>query len=401
MLNGALMYKIKNNCLYFLVAHKGPDFHTIPEIYAEEDEALICEIREKTGLEAKLDIIFRHDTFYEPVDGSGKTVVFIAAEAVTGDVDDWEEGDPLEWYLYDRAIKSVKSSTDKDILSHAAVYLGIQHSLQITRSWLALDHSGDGIWYREHAVDIHSHIIPEVDDGAQSVGEGIELLHLDWNEGIRRVFATPHYGIENGYAPAKNQTREGFGRLNEYVMLGFPGMKIFQGSEWYCSDDIVERIRNKEAFPMGNSDCYMVEFLEWGELTEPADVMLRRLKKMRDNRINTILAHPERYRAIQQDWDLAKRIVDIGVMLQVNAYDLALNPKDATRDLAQWMAKEELISFIGSDMHGTRIKEDGKPARRPQMKEGIRWLYDNVDYEYANEIVRVNAEHCLGVDRLL
>ena len=79
-----------------------------------------------------------------------------------------------------------------------------------------------------------------------------------------------------------------------------------------------------------------------------------------------------------------------------------MNPKDATRDLAQWMAKEEMISFIGSDMHGTRIKENGKQARRPQMKEGIRWLYDNVDdEEYVNEIVRVNAEKYLGVERLL
>ncbi len=65
------------------------------------------------------------------------------------------------------------------------------------------------------------------------------------------------------------------------------------------------------------------------------------------------------------------------------------------RNLAQWMAQEELISFIGSDMHGTR-----EEARRPRMKEGIRWLYENVDDEYANDIVRVNAERYLGVEKL-
>lgn len=139
----------------------------------------------------------------------------------------------------------------------------------------------------------------------------------------------------------------------------------------------------------------MVEFLEWGEITEPADVMLRRLKTMRENGIKTILAHPERYQAIQQDWDLAKRIRDLGVFLQVNAYDLFLNKKEAIRNLAQWLAQEELISFIGSDMHGTR---PGK--RTPRMKEGIHWLYENVDYEYANDIVRRNAEKLLGVDKL-
>jgi len=88
-------------------------------------------------------------------------------------------------------------------------------------------------------------------------------------------------------------------------------------------------------------------------------------------------------------------ICDLGVRLQVNAYDLYLNNKDATRNLAQWMAKEELISFIGSDMHGTR---EGK--RTPKMKEGIKWLYENVDYDYACEIVRMNAENLLGVNKL-
>ena len=128
--------------------------------------------------------------------------------------------------------------------------------------------------------------------------------------------------------------------------------------------------------------------------------MLRRLKKMKDSGIRTILAHPERYRAIQEDRDLAKRICDLGVLLQVNAYDLFLNKKDATRNLAQWMAREGMISFLGSDMHGTGVKPDGKPKRRPQMKEGIRWLYEHVEEEYANGIVRINAEKYLGVERL-
>ena len=144
----------------------------------------------------------------------------------------------------------------------------------------------------------------------------------------------------------------------------------------------------------------MVEFLEWGITSEPADIMLNRLARMRQEGISTILAHPERYKAIQQDWNLAKRICDLGVLLQVNAYDLCLNKNLATRNLAQWMAQEHLISFIGSDMHGTRIKEDGKPAGRPQMKDGVRWLYEHVDEEYADDVIRRNAEKHLGVPKL-
>ncbi len=247
------------------------------------------------------------------------------------------------------------------------------------------------IMYREHAVDIHSHIIPGADDGAQTQEETMELLRLDRNEGIQWVFATPHYGEENGYAPNREMISREYRQLSEFLFLSGSPVKALLGTEWYCSDQIIERIRNQEAFPMGESDWYMVEFLEWGSLTEDAETILRRLKMMKDNGIKTILAHPERYKAIQKDWDLAKRICDLGVRLQVNAYDLFLNPKDATRNLAQWMATEELISFIGSDMHGMR-----PGARRPVMKEGVRWLFDNVEEEYALDVTVRNAEKLLN-----
>ena len=224
--------------------------------------------------------------------------------------------------------------------------------------------------------------------------EAVDLLKLDWEEGIRVVFATPHYGVENGYAPGTDDIRRGFRRLSEAAEKALPGMRIHSGTEWYCSEDIVSRIRNHEAWPMAPG-WYMVEFLEYGKTWESAEDILRRLKKMKDAGIHTILAHPERYTAVQRDRDLARRIRDLGVLLQVNAYDLFLNQNEATRGLAQWMAREEMISFLGSDMHGTR---PGK--RRPRMKEGIRWLYENVSPDYADDVVRRNAEKYLNVEKL-
>ena len=242
------------------------------------------------------------------------------------------------------------------------------------------------------AVDIHSHVLPGVDDGAASMEEALALLDLDRKEGVSAVFATPHYGEENVGAPDRELMRETFHELLKKT--DSRKTDLYSGTEWYCSEDLADRIRGGKAFPMGASDWYMVEFLEWGNQTEPAEVMLRRLKKLKDNGIKTILAHPERYRAIRADRDLAKRICDLGVLLQVNAYDLYLNQEDSIRNLAQWMARERMISFLGSDMHGL------PPKRVPRMKEGIRWLIQNVDGEYAKDVIRGNAERLLGVRRL-
>ena len=368
-----------------------------------EEETATRVIREETNLIVYIDHVFRHEVTYSPKPDAQKTVVFFLATADNISVLKPQKEDVAETRLMiiHYAIKEMTCDADKEVLHHAASYI----------CWRYYHETWDGaggpafpkLMYREHAVDIHSHIIPGVDDGAQDLDEAEDMAFLDREEGMDVVFATPHYGKENGYAPKKELIKQRFDELQRGINWDqgeCPNAIISLGTEWYCSDDIVTRIKNKEAYPMGHSNWYMVEFLEWGNITEPADIMIYRLAKMRLAGINTILAHPERYKAIQQDWNLAKRICDLGVLLQVNAYDLCLNKKLATRNLAQWMAQEHLISFIGSDMHGTRIKEDGKPARRPQMKEGVRWLYENVDEEYANDVVRRNAEKYLGVAKL-
>ena len=396
---GAVVYTIHQDGLFFLVEHMAQGHVSIlkgpVEKQENEKETAMRAIKEETDLHVAVDTVFRHDIYYSPTEGVQKQVIFFVAEPWSLETKCRGNVVSAEWMFYKKAIEAMTYETDREVLKHATAYLTIKLNLyhnpgEIIRTNRYLD-----LWYREHAVDIHSHVMPGMDDGAQTMDEAMELLRLDWEEGVRVVFATPHYGIENGYAPDQNDVWLGFNRLSEAAHKKVPGMRIEFGNEIYCSEDVVDRIRKHEAWALMPSGWYMVEFLEWGTVTESAEDILRRLKKLKEAGIKTILAHPERYKAIQQDWDLAKRICDLGVRLQVNAYDLFLNRNEATCSLAQWMAKEELISFIGSDMHGTC---PGK--RMPRMKEGIRWLYENVDDEYANDIVRRNAERYLGVKKL-
>ena len=396
----AVVYTIRVDGPWFLVERRGMGPVSFPcaGLYVKENgnDTDRVVINGKICLPVKLDTVFLHSTRHLCADGRRREMDFYAAQVSRVEKADWDtEETGLYWSDYWEIAKLVKDEADLDLLKHIAAYLAVKYRLRNPVEEFGY------IWYAEHAVDIHGHLIPGVDDGSQSEKETMELLGLVREEGIQCAFATPHYGMENGYKPDREEVGRKYKKLSEFLFLSRSPVNVQLGTEWYCSEQIVERIRNREAFPMGESDWYMVEFLEWGSVTESAEVILRRLKMMKDQGIKTILAHPERYKALQQDWDLARRICDLGVRLQVNAYDLFLNPKDATRNLAQWMAGEELISFIGSDMHGTRIKPDGKPARRPQMKEGIRWLYENAEAEYANAVVRLNAEKYLGVKKLL
>ena len=239
-------------------------------------------------------------------------------------------------------------------------------------------------------IDIHSHVIFGADDGAQSLDEAVALLKLDRDEGAYAVFATPHYGSENMGTPDAGLVMRNFELLKERAAAEVPEVKLYLGTEWYCAYTLARRIRCREAFRMNGTDYILTEFLEYGSMHETPEKILTNLAELQAQGFRPILAHPERYEALQEDRDLARKIFDSGVLLQVNAYDLDLNLSLKTKELARWMAKERLNSFIGSDMHGL------PPKRPPKMKEGIRWLYENTDGAYADAVAFGNAEKLLG-----
>ena len=239
-------------------------------------------------------------------------------------------------------------------------------------------------------IDAHSHIVYGADDGAESLDEAIELLKLDRAEGAYAVFATHHYGIENVGAPDAALVMQKFELLKERAAKEVPEIKLYLGTEWYCAWTLARRIRCREAFRMNDTDYILTEFLEYGEAHEKPEKIFSNLMELKKEGFKPILAHPERYTAMQEDWDRLKELTDNGILLQVNAYDLELNGSLKTKSLARWLAKERMISFIGSDMHGTRPS-----ARSPRMKEGIDWLYENTDEEYADAVAFGNAEKLL------
>ena len=235
-------------------------------------------------------------------------------------------------------------------------------------------------------IDIHSHIVFGADDGAESLGEAIALLKMDRDEGACAVFATPHYGRENGYAPDAAGVMQKFELLKERAAEEVPEVKLYLGTEWYCAWELADRIHRRDAFRMNGTDWVLTEFLEYGSEHESWEKIRNNLLELQRRGFRPILAHAERYKAMQEDRERLRELHEKGILLQVNAFDLELNSGARTRMLAQWLAEERMISFIGSDMHGL------PPKRTPKMKEGLWWLYEHTDREYADAVAFGNAE---------
>ena len=238
-------------------------------------------------------------------------------------------------------------------------------------------------------VDIHSHIIFGADDGAGTLDEALEMLKRDREEGAVAVFATPCYAPERGYAPEASFVLEKFALLREAATREIPDLRLFLGSECYCARDTARRIHRNEAFRMNGTDYVLVEFLEYGSIDETPEKIRANIAEMQRQGLRPVIAHPETNRTLAENRDLLRELADAGALIQVNGFNLDRNLSVRTKEMAQWLARERLVSFVGSDMHGCR------PGQTPRMKEGIAWLYEHTDREYADAVCFGNAVRML------
>ena len=242
-------------------------------------------------------------------------------------------------------------------------------------------------------VDIHSHVVFGADDGAGTLDEAIELMKRDRAEGAVAVFATPRYDPETGFVPEASFVLEKFAALREAAAKEIPDLLLFLGSECSCSWDLGRRIRRNKAFRMNGTEYVLASFPEYGRADVSPEMIRDNLAELQRQGFRPILSGPETCRALAENRDLVKELAGSGILFQVNPFNLDRNLSVRTKEAAQWMARERLISFIGSDMRGC------SPGRTPRVKEGVAWLYAHTDKAYADAVCFGNAVRMLIAGR--
>lgn len=203
-------------------------------------------------------------------------------------------------------------------------------------------------------IDTHLHILPGVDDGPQTMQEALELAQALVREGIRAAIATPHY---NDIYPQRSaaEIRERVQELQQELDRHGITLRVFPGHEALIKPGLVKDIQAGRLATLNNSRYLLLELwnTEWLPDTE------RAIFELRASGIVPMLAHPERYRAIQKD---AKRLAALrqqGVLAQLTAGSLIGMQGNTARTCAETLLKKGLISCISSDAHGLRRRSPG------------------------------------------
>ena len=211
-------------------------------------------------------------------------------------------------------------------------------------------------------IDLHSHILPYLDDGAESMEESVEMARVAEKDGIKKMVTTPHLFRGNFIHDDLNVIKEKREELIRALHEKNINLDILPGAEVHISHNLVEKIRKNRSMLVLNQSSYM--FVEF-----PSDHVFAGAKnlffELMSEGITPIIAHPERNSVFNRSPHLLYELIEMGGFAQINSGSfLGLYGRRA-KEAALHFLKLDLIHFIASDCHNAK-------SVRPRLSEAFK-----------------------------
>lgn len=236
----------------------------------------------------------------------------------------------------------------------------------------------------EGFYDLHCHLLPGLDDGAENMTETMAALKIAHHEGIRTVVFTPHdsYGQEPAGSEAVRTRLEAVkaGVQAEGIM----DMQFFCGNEVWYTPDSIEELHSGKVLSIARSRYVLVEF--------PVNVWYKKIFKAVSELVFAgycpVLAHAERYACLSRRIDYIEELTRAGLTFQINTD--CFNSTFPETDLRWYrtLVKEGYIHLIATDAHDCK-------KRPPEMARAVKWIKKHCDRELAYKILYGNPERIL------
>lgn len=233
-------------------------------------------------------------------------------------------------------------------------------------------------------IDIHCHILPNMDDGAQSMAEALEMARLAVQSGVTDIIATPHFPADmlQEKLPQKVlRTLEQFQKALEKVQIP---LKVHPGAEILCLPDAVTLARQGQLPTLGQGHYLLTEFF-FDESIQYIDQTLHELSQLG---YTPIIAHPERYHAIQQNIRIAEDWFFKGYLMQVNKGSILGAFGGNVQAAAEHLLHHGLAHVLASDAHHSEY-------RTPHMQQLYHWALEQLGSRYTHILLQENPSRIL------
>lgn len=233
-------------------------------------------------------------------------------------------------------------------------------------------------------IDIHCHILPDLDDGADSLEEALEMARMAAESGVTDIIATPHFRGEPDSLEMIDEIDRRCYVLREALVRNEIPVRIHKGAEILCTPHTPAMARQGLLPTLGGTQYVLTEFY----FNESFSFMDSCLRKLAVCGYIPVVAHPERYEAVQWDPELLWGWSDEGYVLQLNKGSVLGTLGAGAEQTAHELLELGVAHLFASDAHGC-------DRRTPSMDGLRRWAQECCDPECADILLRENPKQIL------
>jgi len=235
-------------------------------------------------------------------------------------------------------------------------------------------------------LDIHSHLLPGVDDGAEDLEEACMMARLAWDSGTKGVVLTPHCNVPGGYQnPWSVQLSEKLAAFRQALKhLGIP-LQLMMGAEVFGADNVAEGLSSGRILTLNAGNHVLLEF--WTD--DQPDRVNRVLDSVSALGLVPVIAHPERYHFVQGNLQLAGQWAGRGFLLQLNKGSVLGLLGRKSQSAAHALLEARLADVVASDGHSPY-------QRTPTLHEVYLYIAERYSRAYADSLLRETPRRIVG-----
>jgi len=198
-------------------------------------------------------------------------------------------------------------------------------------------------------TDMHSHVLPGIDDGAQDVTMSLELIRGMKELGYSKLIATPHILWEM-YPNTRDGILDVLDEMRDAIKEQQIEIELHAAAEYFLDDHVTGLLKKREPLLTFGDNYVLTEF---SMASPPIDVK-EILFEMRMQDYQPIIAHPERYVYLEQDKEFYDELKDAGYLFQLNLMSLTGVYGKSVQRLANYLAEKEYYDLAGTDLHNQK-----------------------------------------------
>ena len=239
-------------------------------------------------------------------------------------------------------------------------------------------------------IDIHSHILPNIDDGSRSLEESIKIIKQAVSNGVTDIIVTPHFILGSSYNKEKKDNKKLLAELKDKVESENIDITLHLGNEIFVDIEMVSLLIKKKIASLNDTRYVLFELPMNNEYKN----IRKTLFDLQRAGFVPVIAHPERYKIIKENPKLIEEWIEAGAVFQGNIGSLLGRYGKEAKATLEILLRHEAITFLGSDTHHN---SDIFYQNLPKVKKILKKIISD---DYIDELLTVNSRKVLSNEKI-